>query len=222
MSPVTGPLTVIVVDDHTFVRRGIIAFLDILPDITTVGEATSGTEALELLARLEHDGTLPDVALVDIKMPGLDGPQTLVQMRARFPSVRPVILTGYTEIEYAHAALAAGAAGYVLKDATPAQVEQAIRSAADGEVYLDPSVAGGLTSRMIAPTGLSALTEQERNVLTLVARGLSNREIGARLHISESTVRSHMTGVLAKLGLTSRTQAALLAVREGLIQLDQS
>jgi DNA-binding NarL/FixJ family response regulator len=221
MSLVPGPLTVIVVDDHTFVRRGIIAFLDIPPDIATVGEATSGTEALELLARLERDGALPDVALVDIKMPGLDGPQTLARMRAGFPSVRPVILTGYTEIEYAHAALAAGAAGYVLKDATPAQVEQAIRYAARGEVYLDPSVAGGLTSRMIAPTGLSALTEQERNVLTLVAQGLSNREIGTRLHISESTVRSHMTGVLAKLGLTSRTQAALLAVREGLIQLNQ-
>jgi len=215
-------LTVIVVDDHTVVRRGIKAFLEVLPDITAVGEAANGAEALELLGRLARDSTLPDVALVDIKMPGLDGPQLIALMRARFPSVRPVILTGYTEIEYAHAALAAGAAGYVLKDARPDQVEQAIRHAAHGEMYLDPSVAGGLSARMIAPAGVAALTEQERNVLALVARGLSNREIGSRLHISERTVRSHMTGVLAKLGLTSRTQAALLAVREGLVQLNES
>ncbi len=216
-----APLTVIVVDDHTVVRRGITAFLEVLPGITAVGEASTGAEALELLERLARDGALPDVALIDIKMPGMDGPQTIARMRDRFPAVRPVILTGYTEIEYAHAALAAGAAGYVLKDATPAQVEQAIRNAARGGMYLDPAVAGGLASRMVTPTGLAALTEQERNVLALVARGLSNRQIGARLHISERTVRSHMSGVLAKLGLESRTQAALLAVREGLVSLDQ-
>jgi DNA-binding NarL/FixJ family response regulator len=216
-----APLTVIVVDDHTVVRRGITAFLEVLPGITAVGEASTGAEALELLERLARDGALPDVALIDIKMPGMDGPQTIARMRDRFPAVRPVILTGYTEIEYAHAALAAGAAGYVLKDATPAQVEQAIRNAARGGMYLDPAVAGGLASRMVTPTGLAALTEQERNVLALVARGLSNREIGARLHISERTVRSHMSGVLAKLGLESRTQAALLAVREGLVGLDR-
>lgn len=221
MTPAASPLTVIVVDDHTFVRRGIIAFLEILPDIGAVGEAADGTRALELLARLARDGALPDVALVDVKMPSMDGPQLIALMRAQFPSVHPVILTGYTEIEYAHAALAAGAAGYVLKDATPAQVEQAIRHAARGEVYLDPSVAGVLASRMITPTGLGTLTEQERNVLAHVARGLSNREAGERLHISERTVRSHMTAVLAKLGLTSRTQAALLAVREGLVSLDK-
>lgn len=221
MTPAADPLTVIVVDDHTFVRRGITAFLEILADISAVGEAADGTEALELLARLGRGGSLPDVALVDIKMPGMDGPQLIALMRARFPSVRPVILTGYTEIEYAHAALAAGAAGYVLKDATPAQVEQAIRHAARGRVYLDPSMAGGLAARMVTPTGLAALTEQERNVLALVAQGLSNREIGTRLHIGERTVRSHMSGVLAKLGLVSRTQAALLAVREGLVRLEE-
>jgi DNA-binding NarL/FixJ family response regulator len=104
----------------------------------------------------------------------------------------------------------------VLKDASPDQVEQAIRQAARGGMYLDPFVAGGLTSRMVTGSGLAALTEQERNVLVLVAQGLSNREIGTRLHISERTVRSHMTGVLAKLGFASRTQAALYAVREGL------
>jgi DNA-binding NarL/FixJ family response regulator len=216
-----APLSVLVVDDHTFVRRGLLGFLEVLPGITAAGEAADGATALELLTRLEREGALPDVALVDIKMPGLDGAALVAQLRTRFPSVRAVILTGYTEIEYAHAALAAGAAGYVLKDATPDQVEQAIRHAAGGELYLDPSVAGGLATRMITPTGLGALTEQERNVLALVARGLSNREVGARLHISERTVRSHMTGVLAKLGLTSRTQAALLAVREGLVQLDE-
>ncbi len=211
-----SPLTVIVVDDHVVVRRGIIAFLEIVPDITAVGEAGNGTEALQLLDRLARDGALPDVALIDIKMPRMDGPQAVTELRARYPSVRPVILTGYTELEYAHAALTAGAAGYLLKDASPDQVEQAIRQAARGGMYLDPSVAGGLTSRLVTGTGLAALTEQERNVLALLAQGLSNREIGARLHISERTVRSHMTGVLAKLGLTSRTQAALYAAREGL------
>jgi DNA-binding NarL/FixJ family response regulator len=215
------PLTVIVVDDHTVVRRGIIAFLEILPDITAVGEAGNGTEALELLEELARRDALPDVALVDIKMPDMDGAQTIAQLRTRFPGVRPVILTGYTEIEYAHAALAAGACGYVLKDASPDQVEQAIRHAAHGGMYLDPSVAGGLTSRMVAVTGLAALTEQERNVLALVAQGLTNRQVGTRLHISERTVRSHMSAVLAKLNLASRTQAALFAVREGLVRLDE-
>jgi len=214
-------LTVIVVDDHAVVRRGIISFLEVLRDITAVGEAANGTEALALLERLAAAGALPDIAVVDIKMPELDGAQTIARISARFPSVRPVILTGYTEIEYAHAALAAGAAGYVLTDASPAEVEQAIRCAAHGEMYLDPSVAGGLASRMVASTGLGALTGQERNVLALVAQGLSNREIGTRLRISERTVRSHMTGVLAKLGLASRTQAALFAVREGLVGLEE-
>ena len=180
--------------------------------------AHDGVEGLQRLA------DAPDIQLVvaDIMMPHMDGPQAITELRARFPSVRPVILTGYTEIEYAHAALAAGAAGYVLKDASPDQVEQAIRHAAHGDMYLDPSMAGGLTARMVTGTGLTALTDQERNVLALVAQGLSNREVGTRLHISERTVRSHMSGVLAKLGLTSRTQAALLAVREGLVRLSDS
>jgi len=133
----------------------------------------------------------------------------------------PLVQSMHTLGKVKNAALAAGAAGYVLKDATPDQVEQAIRLAAHGDMYLDPAVAGGLTSRLVAGTGLAALTEQERNVLALVAQGLSNREIGTRLHISESTVRSHMSSVLAKLNLTSRTQAALLAVREGLARLNQ-
>jgi DNA-binding NarL/FixJ family response regulator len=142
-------------------------------------------------------------------------------MRREFPKIRVIILSMHVNEDYLRRALRDGAAGYVLKDATPAQVEQAIRNAARGGMYLDPSVAGGLAARMVTPTGLAALTEQERNVLALVAHGLSNREIGARLHISERTVRSHMTAVLAKLNLTSRTQAALLAVREGLVSLDQ-
>lgn len=214
-------LTVIVVDDHAVVRRGIIAFLEVLPDITTVGEAGNGAEALQLLERLARDDALPDVALIDIMMPRMDGARAIAELRTRFPSVRPVILTGHTEIEHAHSALAAGASGYVLKDATPDEVEQAIRRAARGDMYLDPSVAAGLATRMVGGTGLAALTDQERNVLVLVAQGLSNREVGLRLSISESTVRSHMGGVLSKLGLASRTQAALFAVREGLVRLNE-
>jgi len=215
---VEHPITVVVVDDHAVVRRGLTTFLGDEPDIRVVAEAGDGQSALSLLDRLAVTGPLPDVALVDVQMPGLDGIATTRSIADRHPGVRVVILTSFGEIERVHAALAAGAAGYVLKDAEPEEITAAVRAAAAGEVYLDPLVARRLTQRLVAPAaGLSALTGRERDVLTLVATGRTNRQIAAELVISERTARTHLSNVLAKLRLTSRTQAALVAIREGLV-----
>lgn len=210
-------ITVVVVDDHAVVRRGLTAFLRDTPDIRVTGEADDGRAALDLLDRLAVTGRPPDVLLVDLRMPGLDGIGATRLVAERFPGVRVVVLTSFGEIERVNAALAAGAAGYVLKDAEPEEITAAVRAAAAGEVYLDPLVARRLTQRLVAPAaGLSALTGREREVLALVATGCSNQQIADRLFISERTARTHLSNVLAKLGLTSRTQAALVAVREGL------
>jgi DNA-binding NarL/FixJ family response regulator len=213
-------ITVVVVDDHAVVRRGLTAYLEDVPDIRVVGEADDGRAALDLLDRLAVTGRLPDVLLVDLRMPGLDGMGTIRLVAERSPGVRVVILTSFGEIERVHAALAAGAAGYVLKDAEPEEITAAVRAAAAGEVYLDPLVARRLTQRLVAPAaGLSALTGREREVLALVATGRTNQQIADRLFISERTARTHLSNVLTKLSLTSRTQAALVAVREGLLPM---
>lgn len=213
-------ITVVVVDDHAVVRRGLTAYLEDVPDIRVVGEADDGRAALDLLDRLAVTGRLPDVLLVDLRMPGLDGMETIRLVAERSPGVRVVILTSFGEIERVHAALAAGAAGYVLKDAEPEEITAAVRAAAAGEVYLDPVVARRLTQRLVAPAaGLSALTGREREVLALVATGRTNQQIADRLFISERTARTHLSNVLTKLSLTSRTQAALVAVREGLLPM---
>jgi DNA-binding NarL/FixJ family response regulator len=213
-------ITVVVVDDHAVVRRGLTAYLEDVPDIRVVGEADDGRAALDLLDRLAVTGRLPDVLLVDLRMPGLDGMGTIRLVAERSPGVRVVILTSFGEIERVHAALAAGAAGYVLKDAEPEEITAAVRAAAAGEVYLDPVVARRLTQRLVAPAaGLSALTGREREVLALVATGRTNQQIADRLFISERTARTHLSNVLTKLSLTSRTQAALVAVREGLLPM---
>jgi DNA-binding NarL/FixJ family response regulator len=210
-------ITVVVVDDHAVVRRGLTAFLQDVPDIEVTGEAGDGREALDLLDRLAVTGGLPAVLLVDLRMPRLDGIGTTRLVAERFPGVRVVVLTSFGEIERIHATLAAGAAGYVLKDAEPEEITAAVRAAAAGEVYLDPLVARRLTQRLAAPAGgLATLTAREREVLALVATGCSNQQIADRLFISERTARTHLSNVLTKLNLTSRTQAALVAVREGL------
>jgi DNA-binding NarL/FixJ family response regulator len=213
-------ITVVVVDDHAVVRRGLIAYLEDVPDIRVTGEADDGRAALDLLDRLAVTGRLPDVLLVDLRMPGIDGMDTIRLVAERSPGIRVVILTSFGEIERVHAALAAGAAGYVLKDAEPEEITAAVRAAAAGEVYLDPLVARRLTQRLVAPAaGLSALTGREREVLALVATGRTNQQIADRLFISERTARTHLSNVLTKLSLTSRTQAALVAVREGLLPM---
>jgi DNA-binding NarL/FixJ family response regulator len=213
------PIGVMVVDDHAFVRRGVRAYVDTVPSFRMIGEAGDGEEALALLRRWRTTGDpMPDVVLMDLHMPKLGGVEATEAISRAHPEVKVVVLTSFGEVERVHAALAAGAAGYLLKDAEPEEVGTAIRAAAVGEVHLDSAVARQLTRRMTAPqVGLSALTAREREILALVAQGHSNREIAEQLVISERTARTHVSNVLSKLQLSSRTQAALLAIREGLI-----
>lgn len=210
-------IRVFIVDDHHVVRRGIRAYLDVLDDMEIVAEAADGPEALDRLAAMAAHQELPDVVLVDLVMPKLDGIETTERIVARYPGTRVVVLTSFGQLERVHAALAAGATGYLLKDADPAEVAAAIRAAVRGEVLLDAAVARRLTEEMLSPqTGLASLTEREREILGLVAKGWSNRQIANDLVISERTARTHVSNVLRKLGLSSRTQAALVALREGL------
>jgi DNA-binding NarL/FixJ family response regulator len=214
-----GVVRVLLVDDHAIVRRGVQAYVDTLPHLEVVGEAADGRQALDLLQEWVTLGQqLPDVVLMDLQMPRMDGVAATEAIGRGYPEIKVVVLTSFGEVERVHAALAAGAAGYVLKDADPAEVATAITAAAVGEVHLDAAVARQLARRMAAPqVGLTSLTAREREILTLVAQGHSNRDIAERLVISERTARTHVSNVLSKLHLSSRTQAALLAIREGLI-----
>ena len=212
-------IRVMVVDDHAIVRRGLLAFAETVPFLHVIGEAADGEQAVALLQQWLTTGEpMPDVVLMDLRMPRMGGVEATEAITRAHPDVKVVVLTSFGEVERVHAALAAGAAGYLLKDADPEEVATAIRAAAAGEVHLDAAVARQLTRRMAAPqAGLSSLTAREREILTLVAQGHSNREIAERLVISERTARTHVSNVLTKLQLASRTQAALLAIREGLI-----
>jgi DNA-binding NarL/FixJ family response regulator len=215
----TGVIRVMVVDDHAVVRRGLLAYVDTVATLQVVGEAADGQQAIAQLQQWQALGEpLPDVILMDLQMPRMGGVAATEAIARAHPGVRVVVLTSFGEAERVHAALAAGAAGYLLKDADPDEVATAVRAAAAGEVHLDPAVARQLTRRLAAPRiGLTSLTTREREILTLVAQGHSNREIADRLVISERTARTHVSNVLTKLQLSSRTQAALLAIREGLI-----
>jgi DNA-binding NarL/FixJ family response regulator len=211
-------IRVLIVDDHAVVRRGIRAYLEVLDDLEVAAEAADGQEALEGLESMAAHSELPDVVLIDLLMPRMDGVVATSRITERFPGVRVVVLTSFGEMERVHAALANGASGYLLKDAEPGEVVAAIRAAAKGDVFLDPAVARQLTREIVAPpTGISALTGRERDVLILVAQGHSNQAIADELVISERTARTHVSNVLRKLQLTSRTQAALIAVRQGLL-----
>ena len=213
------PLRVLVVDDHAVLRRGVVAYLEALEDVQVAGEAADGAAALERLAELAAHRALPDVVLMDLVMPGLDGVATTAEIGRRHPGVKVVVLTSFGESERVHAALDAGASGYLLKDAGPAEVDGALRAAVADEVFLDAAVTRQLTRRMRAPEGgVGGLTAREREVLVLVGEGRSNQEIADALVISERTARTHVSHLLHKLGLASRTQAALLAVREGLVE----
>jgi DNA-binding NarL/FixJ family response regulator len=213
-----APLRVLIVDDHAVVRRGIRAYLEVLGDLEAAGEAADGQEALDRLESMAAHGELPDVALVDLLMPRMDGAAATARITERFPTVKVVVLTSFGEMERVHTALSHGASGYLLKDAEPSEVVAAIRAAARGDVFLDPAVARQLTQEIVSPPqGLGSLTGRERGVLVLVAQGRSNQEIADELVISERTARTHVSNVLRKLQLTSRTQAALVAVRQGLV-----
>jgi len=211
-----GPIGVLIVDDHQVVRRGLVGFLGTEPDIEVVGEAADGREALAQLAKLEGD-ELPRIVLMDLHMEPMGGVEATAEIRARYEQIEVVVLTSFVDEEDVHAALAAGASGYLLKDAD--EVAGAIRAADQGELHLDPAVARRLMSSVRAspPEDPGAeLTDREREILRMVAGGKANKQIAAELVISERTARTHVSNILRKLNLSSRTQAALWAVREGL------
>jgi DNA-binding NarL/FixJ family response regulator len=216
LSPPAG-LTVFLVDDHAIVRSGVRAYLDMIDDITVVGEASTGQETLDRIAVLEPSDDLPDVVLMDLLMPGMDGIEATWQLKARWPDIEVVAVTSFLEEAKVRAALEAGAAGYLLKDAQASEVATAIRAAAAGKCQLDPAVAKLLAATMRAPrSAADSLTAREREVLTLIAAGATNRQIARQLSVTERTARTHVSNILGKLQLSSRTQAALWAVREGI------
>ena len=215
-----APIRVLLVDDHGVVRRGIEAYLDLVDDIEMLGEAGNGREALARVAEMDAAGRPPDVVLMDLLMPEMDGIAATAAIKARWPGIEVVALTSFIEEDKIHGALQAGATGYLLKDAAATEVAAAIRAAHQGEMHLAPAVARRLAESLRAPTRekpVEPLTEREREVLGLVAQGKANKEIARQLEISERTVRTHVSSILGKLGLVSRTQAALYAVREGLV-----
>ncbi len=215
-------IRVLVVDDHEVVRRGLLAFLDGEPDIEVVGEAGGGAQALELLASLES-GRMPEVIVMDLQMVPIDGIESTRRVRALYTDIEVVALTSFAEDERVNAALHAGASGYVLKDSDADDVAAAIRAAHRGELQIDPVVARRLMSslRDAHDDPVSELTSRELDVLRLVATGKPNKQIAHELEISERTARTHVSRILRKLHLTSRTQAALWAVREGLVEMER-
>jgi DNA-binding NarL/FixJ family response regulator len=203
------PITVLIADDHPVVRQGLAVLLDVQDDIELVGEASDGPEAVRLT--MQH---APDVLLLDLKMPVLDGMGVLAELRARGAPTRVLILTSAAGPTGPALALQAGAAGFLYKDVDPDALVRAIRSVHDGHTVLAPGAAGLVAARPGGDSrGIGALTEREREVLALLADGRSNREIARILTISEKTVKTHVSAILAKLGVADRTQAALLAVR---------
>ena len=214
-------IRVLLVDDHAMVRRGMRDFLGLHDDIEVVGEARDGAEAVEQAQVLE-----PDIVVMDLMMPGLDGIEATSMIKKARPDIEIVALTSFIEEARVVAAIEAGASGFLLKDAEADELAAAIRAAAAGEVHLDPAVASIVARRMRdggrgsggreKDDGIAALTARERDVLARVARGLPNRRIAEDLGITERTARTHVSNILAKLGLASRTQAALLAVQHGL------
>jgi DNA-binding NarL/FixJ family response regulator len=212
VTPVTAVerIRVLLVDDHAVVRMGLRAFFDLQADIEVVGEAGDGSEGVAMARRLE-----PDVVLMDLLMPNMDGVTAIGRIKAERPETEIVTMTSFIEESKVTAALEAGASGYVLKDAEAEEVAAAVRAAFHGEVHLDRAVARLLAQRMRArkePEPVEPLTDRERDVVRLLGQGKSNKEIGADLFITERTARTYVSNILGKLGLQSRTQAALWAV----------
>jgi NarL family two-component system response regulator LiaR len=210
-------ITVLIADDHAVVREGLRSFLDVQEGVEVVGEAEDGEAAVAAVERL-----VPDVVLMDLVMPQMDGLAALRRLREISPSTRVVVLTSYAQDEKVLAAIRAGAAGYLLKDVRPPELVEAIRRAADGEAWLHPTAAARLM-RELAERGAAEeadaarLTPRELEVLRLIAQGKSNKAIAAELVVSEKTVKTHVSNILAKLHLADRTQAALYAVRQRLV-----
>ena len=211
-----GPIRVLIADDHPVVRQGLRTYLELQPDIVIAGEAGGGFEAAAQAERLR-----PDVVLLDMVMPEGDGLDALRRIRAGSGAPRVVVLTSFPADDRVLDAMRAGAAGYLLKDAQPAELLAAIRSAHTGGAPLHPDAAARLVGELRRPSASAIeLTAREREVLTLIARGMPNKAIAARLSLAEKTVKAHVSAILRKLDVTDRTQAALRAVRERLVDLD--
>jgi DNA-binding NarL/FixJ family response regulator len=224
-------IRVLIVDDQRLLCEGFRKLIEMEPHLEVVGMAGDGEEALAITERLVAAHTAPDVVLMDVRMPRMDGIAATRIFKERWPAIRVVILTTFDDRDLIHAGLQAGASGYVLKDITAEQLATTIRGVAQGQVLLHPDVASEVFASF-APTspepavthptfggvgGLAQLTEREREILTLLARGASNREISESLYIAGGTVKNHLSNILSKLGVRDRTQAALKARELGLM-----
>ena len=210
------PIRILLVDDHSVVRQGLRMFLGLDPELEVIGEAQDGAEALRMARELK-----PDVVLMDLLMPVMDGITATTAIRREMPDVEVLALTSVLEDASVVGAVRAGAIGYLLKDTQADELCRAIKAAAGGQVQLSPKAAARLMREVRAPESPETLTDRETEVLRLLAQGQSNKEIAHTLNIGEKTVKTHVSNVLGKLGVQSRTQAALYAVRIGLVPAEQ-
>ena len=216
-------ITVVIADDHTLVREGTKQLLDEHPGLSVVGEAADGQEAVEVVTRLK-----PDVVLMDIAMPGMNGIEATKRIKETTPSTSVLVLTAYDDEQYIYALLDAGAAGYLLKNVSGEELARSIYAVAEGESVLHPSVAAKVFKRVTSgaaglakPRRMDQLTERELAVLRLAARGLSNKMIARDLDLSDRTVQVHLSNVFGKLGVASRTEAVITALRRGIVRLEE-
>ena len=206
------PIRILIADDHSVVRQGLKMFLALDPELDVIGEAENGAEAVRLAGELK-----PDVVLMDLLMPVMDGITAIENIRATLPDIEVLAVTSVLEDTAVIRAIRAGAIGYMLKDTQADELCRAIKAAAAGQVQLSPEAASRLLREVRAPESPEALTDRETDVLRLLARGLANKEIAQHLSIGEKTVKTHVSHILSKLGVASRTQAALYAARVGLV-----
>lgn len=210
------PIRILIADDHSVVRQGLRMFLELDTDLEVVGEAGNGSEALQMCGKLR-----PDVVLMDMLMPVMDGVTATGKIRAEYPDTEVIALTSVLDDGTVVGAVKAGAIGYLLKDTQADELRRAIKAAAAGQVQLSPQAAARLVREVRVPeSGATGLTERETDVLKLLARGKANKEIASELSIGEKTVKTHVSAILGKLGVQSRTQAALYAAQQGLVSLE--
>jgi two-component system, NarL family, response regulator len=207
----SSPIRVLVADDHPILREGLVALIDRQADMSVVAVAGNGQEAVDLYRQF-----MPDVAVLDLRMPVMDGIQAVTGIRLIDPHARLVILTSFASDEDIYRALEAGARGYLLKDAPGEDLIEGLRTVLDGRTFIPPTIASKLAERV----GTVELTTRERQVLALIAKGKGNREIGVDLNVTEGTIKVHVNNILTKLGVASRTEAVSLAVRRGLVRID--
>jgi len=210
-------MKILICDDQAVIRDGLEMLLKLEQDFEVVGAAQDGAEAIELAAQKS-----PDLVLMDLKMPGMNGIEATREIRTKFPNIKVLVLTTYDDDEWLFDAIRAGASGYLLKDTPRHKIIEAIRGTVEGRSFLDPAIAGKLINQVASnqkqPISVLAekLTERELDVLRLIAKGFNNGDIAGQLHLSEGTVRNHVSAILEKLGVSDRTQAAVIAIHHGL------